>query len=101
MLIIKHLFLKNWDTVREIKSYPPSTGRYALYMKSTFYSYFDYTARTFADLDDLTIVPTLRNSTLDFCIEAHQIKVATTGKRYLDFEEAYLRKQDISPHQFY
>lgn len=84
-IAFEHLFLKDWDSVREINAYPPSTGKFALYKKNSFYSYFNYTASTFADLDDLTIVPTLRNSTLDFCIEAYG-----SGNGHVDFEDIFL-----------
>ena len=48
---------KDWDSVREINSYPPATGAYALYMKSTFYELFNNTADTYFHLEENAINP--------------------------------------------
>ena len=85
-IAFEHLFLKDWDSVREINAYPPSTGQYALYKKETFYQYFDYTAETYSQLENLTIVPTFRNSTLHFCLDTYATKVADA---YRSLEDAY------------
>ncbi|XP_071536411.1 mucolipin-3-like isoform X3 [Panulirus ornatus] len=37
-----HLFIKEWDTSREIQAYPPSNGPLAVYKKSIFYEYLEY-----------------------------------------------------------
>ena len=68
----QHLFLKDWDPTREINSYPPAMGKFALYQKETFYDYFDYTAQAFSDIEDRTIVPTRINSSLHFCMENYR-----------------------------
>lgn len=62
----------DWDPTREINAYPPSTGKYAIYKKDDFYSYFDYTAEAFNKLEELSVIPTFRNSTLDFCVKEYQ-----------------------------
>ena len=67
----EHLFLKDWDPTREIHSYPPATGKYALYQKETFYEYFDYAAETFSKIENKTLVSMHRNSTLKFCINSY------------------------------
>lgn len=41
-ITFSHLFIKDWDTSREITSYPPTTGPLAVYTKADFYSYFDH-----------------------------------------------------------
>lgn len=71
-IAFEHLFLKDWDSVREINAYPPATGKYALYKKETFFSYFNYTAHTLDKLEDMTVVPTQRNSSLRFCVETYR-----------------------------
>ena len=68
-IAFEHLFLKGWDSVREIHAYPPATGVFAIYRKPDFYSYFDYVADTFYNLEDLTVNPVFRNSSFDFCVE--------------------------------
>ena len=70
-IAFEHLFMRNWDAAREIHAYPPATGQYALYKKESFYAFFNYTADTFSRLNELTLAPTLPNSTLDFCVESY------------------------------
>ena len=70
-IAFEHLFMRNWDAAREIHAYPPATGKYALYKKESFYAFFNYTADTFSRLNELTLAPTLPNSTLDFCVESY------------------------------
>lgn len=67
----EHLFLKDWDAAREIDSYPPATGIYALYQKESFYSYFDHAAKTFYSIENKTVVSTLKSSPLQFCIKSY------------------------------
>ncbi len=68
-IAFEHLFLKGWESVREINSYPPATGAFALYRRQTFYDYFDYMAHTFARLPEVTVNPVFANTSFDFCIE--------------------------------
>ena len=70
-IAFEHLFMRNWDAAREIHAYPPATGKYALYKKESFYAFFNYTADTFSRLSELSLAPTLPNSTLDFCVESY------------------------------
>jgi len=37
-----HLFLKGWDAIREVNSYPPSIGPLAVYKIDEFYETIDY-----------------------------------------------------------
>ncbi|XP_043261130.1 mucolipin-3-like isoform X2 [Colletes gigas] len=41
-LAFSHLFLKEWDTLREVPAYPPATGPMAIYTQDDFYSTIDY-----------------------------------------------------------
>jgi len=66
----EHLFFKDWDSVREVMAYPPATGAYALYKKQSFYDLFDYAAKTFLHLEDLTVNPINKTSNLGFCVYA-------------------------------
>ena len=82
----EHLFLNNWDSAREINAYPPATGKYALYKKDSFYGFFNYAANTFASLQNITLVPMVPNSTLDFCVESYvPIEGATSKKENLEY----------------
>lgn len=67
----EHLFLRElWDPVREINTYPPSTGPLALYDKETFYKMFDSTIKAFVNVENITVNPIFRNSSFGFCIES-------------------------------
>jgi hypothetical protein len=44
-IAFSHLFLKDWDTSREITSYPPTTGPLAVYTKEDFYQYIDFAVK--------------------------------------------------------
>ena len=57
--------IQDWDSVREINSYPPTTGAYALYMKSTFYGLFNNTADTYYHLEENAINPIFKVNTED------------------------------------
>ena len=37
-----HIFVKGWDSSREINAYPPSLGALAVYEKDEFFEYLDY-----------------------------------------------------------
>ena len=37
-----HLFLRGWDAIREVNSYPPSIGPLALYKIDEFYETVDF-----------------------------------------------------------
>lgn len=66
-ITFEHLFLKGWDPAREIHAYPPATGAYAIYKKDQFYSYFDYIANTYTNIEGMTVNPVFRNSSFQFC----------------------------------
>ncbi|ALC44442.1 CG42638 [Drosophila busckii] len=41
-IAFSHLFLQGWDSSREVESYPPAVGPFALYKKSEFFSTVQY-----------------------------------------------------------
>uniref|UniRef100_A0A034VPR4 Mucolipin-3 n=1 Tax=Bactrocera dorsalis TaxID=27457 RepID=A0A034VPR4_BACDO len=49
-IAFSHLFLRGWDSSREVESYPPSVGPFALYEKSDFYDTIDYAVRGYANV---------------------------------------------------
>jgi hypothetical protein len=51
----REIMLVNWDSVREVMSYPPAAGPYAIYTKDEFYESLDHAIRTFANISHLTI----------------------------------------------
>ncbi|CAD7005200.1 mucolipin-3 [Ceratitis capitata] len=49
-IAFSHLFLRGWDSSREVESYPPSVGPFALYEKSEFYDTIDYAVLGYANM---------------------------------------------------
>lgn len=47
----RELFLVDWDPVREVMTYPPAAGPYAVYKGEKFYESVDYAVRQFAKID--------------------------------------------------
>ncbi|XP_069955324.1 mucolipin-3 isoform X3 [Cherax quadricarinatus] len=47
-----HLFIKNWDTSREIQVYPPAGGPLAVYKQSEFFAFLDYAITTYANIQE-------------------------------------------------
>ena len=47
-----HLFLRGWDTTREVNSYPPAVGPLALYNKEEFYLTVDHAVIGYANLSN-------------------------------------------------
>ncbi|XP_017137208.1 mucolipin-3 [Drosophila miranda] len=45
-----HLFLRGWDSSREVESYPPAVGPFALYLKSEFYDTVQYAVNGYANV---------------------------------------------------
>ncbi|CAG9861904.1 unnamed protein product [Phyllotreta striolata] len=50
-ITFSHLFLKGWDTTREVNAYPPATGPLAIYRVDDFYATIDYAYSGYANLD--------------------------------------------------
>ncbi|OXA38531.1 mucolipin-3 isoform X2 [Folsomia candida] len=76
-ITFSHLFIKDWDTSREITSYPPTTGPLAVYTKADFYSYFDHAVHAYSAIEELAIgpyfYPTKNNTVapMKLCIERY------------------------------
>lgn len=47
-----HLFLRGWDTTREVNSYPPAVGPLALYAKEDFFLTVDYAISGYGNLSE-------------------------------------------------
>ena len=47
-IAFSHLFLRGWDSSREVESYPPSVGPFALYEKTEFFDTIDYAVNGYA-----------------------------------------------------
>nr|NVI71369.1 transient receptor potential cation channel, mucolipin ortholog [Cucujiformia] len=45
-----HLFLKGWDTTREVNSYPPTSGPLAVYQIDEFYSNIDFAFHGYSNI---------------------------------------------------
>lgn len=55
-ITFSHLFLKGWDSTREINAYPPAAGPLAIYQIQEFYDTIDYAFDGYSKLND-TIGP--------------------------------------------
>jgi len=74
----QHLFVKDWDPAREIHAYPQSLGKLALYRKSDFYSFVDFTVKNLARVEEDALGPFFRNSSMGLCLQHY--KVANISK---------------------
>lgn len=52
---LSHLFLKDWDSSREVESYPPNEGPYAIYTKDEFYDHINYAVTRYANIREVAI----------------------------------------------
>nr|NVI71491.1 transient receptor potential cation channel, mucolipin ortholog [Cucujiformia] len=46
-----HIFLKGWDSTREINAYPPATGPLAIYKEDEFFATLDYAYKSYAEIE--------------------------------------------------
>jgi len=79
---LEHVFIKDWDMVREVHAYPPSTGKLALYTKSEFFSFLDYTITRWAGIETDALGPFFRNSSIGFCVEHYKAANITKDLRF-------------------
>ena len=63
---------RNWDQVREIHSYPPSTGKLAVYRRDEFFKNFDYMLENWKQIETVALGPFFRNSSLEFCVQHYK-----------------------------
>jgi len=66
---LDHIFIQDWDQVREVHSYPPSTGKLAIYRRREFFKFVDYVVSNWKGIETDALGPFFRNSTLKFCVE--------------------------------
>ena len=60
---------RDWDQVREIHTYPPSTGKLAVYRRKQFFEFVDYVVDNWKTIETDALGPFFRNSSLKFCVE--------------------------------
>ncbi|XP_015914357.1 mucolipin-3 [Parasteatoda tepidariorum] len=51
----RHMFLKDWTSLRDVVAYPPSTGPYAVYTKPEFYGTVNHVIRTYANITNVAL----------------------------------------------
>jgi len=68
----EHFFIKDWDQVREIHAYPPSTGILALYRKSDFFDFVDFVVNGMKNIESDGLGPFFRNSSLSLCVDHYK-----------------------------
>ncbi|XP_054719335.1 mucolipin-3-like [Uloborus diversus] len=51
----RHMFLADWTAIRDIVSYPPSTGPYAVYTRQDFYRNVDHIVQTYANISKIAL----------------------------------------------
>jgi len=77
-IAFEHFFIKDWDQVREVHAYPPSTGKLALYKKDDFFDFVDFTVQTYKEIETQALGPLFRNSSVSLCL--NQYKEANVTK---------------------
>ncbi|CAL8068843.1 unnamed protein product [Orchesella dallaii] len=85
-----HLFLRDWNSDREITTYPETDGPLAVYTKDDFYDSIDFAVNAYANIRDRSIGPYFYNNSdgtvasLNFCQEKYD-----TGEIF-GFNESYI-----------
>ncbi|XP_022653922.1 mucolipin-3-like isoform X4 [Varroa destructor] len=51
------MFLEDWTAAREVASYPPSAGPYAVYTKKDFYRHLDTVVRRYTNVTKTAVAP--------------------------------------------
>jgi len=69
---LDHIFIRDWDMVREVHAYPPSTGKLAVYRKEEFFNFMDYTIHSWEEIESDALGPFFRNSSFWFCVEHYK-----------------------------
>ncbi|XP_059485674.1 mucolipin-3-like isoform X2 [Neocloeon triangulifer] len=96
-IAFSHLFLRDWDPIREVDTYPPATGPMALYKVDEFFATIDYAVLGYANLTNAIgpySYPTLDNSItpLELCMNKYK-----EGIIY-GFNESYIFNSEIVEH---
>ena len=58
--------------MREIHTYPPSTGKLAVYRRDEFFKFFDYMIENWKTIETVALGPFFRNSSLEFCVQHYK-----------------------------
>lgn len=51
-ITFRELFLEDWDPVREVMTYPPAAGPFAVYTKSKFYENIDFAIKALSNITE-------------------------------------------------
>ncbi|KAG1692571.1 Mucolipin-3 [Nymphon striatum] len=54
---MRHVYLMNWESIRDLKTYPPAAGIYAVYSKSGFYDHINYAIGKYVAMEEDAIAP--------------------------------------------
>ncbi|CAB3368158.1 Hypothetical predicted protein [Cloeon dipterum] len=89
-----HLFLRDWDPMREVDTYPPATGPMALYKIDDFFDTIDFAALGYANLTNSIgpyYYPTIDNTItpMEFCMKNYKEGII------FGFNESYVFNSEI------
>lgn len=76
-ITFSHLFLKNWDSTREVNAYPPAAGPLAVYKIQDFYDTIDYAVLGYSRLNETVGPYSYTNedntmSEMEFCLSQYK-----------------------------
>ncbi|ODN02679.1 Mucolipin-3 [Orchesella cincta] len=89
-ITFSHLFLKDWDSSREITSYPPTTGPLAVYRKDDFYKYVNFAVNAYANIGELAIGPYFYENTDGSVAPMHFCQQKYVNGVIFGFNESYV-----------
>ena len=55
IISFRELFLSDWDPVREVMTYPPAAGPYAVYSKQDLYDHMNYAIAVYSSVTETAI----------------------------------------------
>ena len=79
---LDHIFIRDWDPVREVHAYPPATGKLAAYSREDILLFMDFTIRSWLDIETNDHGPLFRNSSLWLCVEHYNAGTVTRDLMY-------------------
>ncbi|OQR77875.1 mucolipin-3-like [Tropilaelaps mercedesae] len=97
-MALDHMFLEGWTSVREVASYPPSTGPYAVYTKKAFYSHLNAVVRRYTNVTKTSIAsfgydtPNGTLGDLTFCTTQYKQGRVNPHKQTLIFDNTQVTK---------
>ncbi|CAG2115488.1 unnamed protein product [Medioppia subpectinata] len=106
---LRKLFLPNYDTLREVMTYPPAAGPYALYERQDVFDSMDYAIHRFANISTLSVgsfgyqTPNTTEqpmSALRVCVRRYQ-KAALEPSNYYYFIDNKIRTDCIAINNTY